>query len=152
MSPQDAHGYLSYSGGSRVTSNSLFCQSCGKIAYVRGGAECRTCGYIKGGTWLFCQTHNPKRGTNMGACPSRTSRTCSTCSGTGKVTTTPNCTSCAGTGRKTCSSCSGSGTKRCGTCNGQGTTTKTENCSHGRGPNSSHYHCSSHGNDVNQYH
>jgi len=56
--------------------------------------------------------------------------TCTTCKGNKTVTVTPNCGNCSGTGK---------------------VQTPT-NCSHGRGPNSSHYYCSNHGNNVNQYH
>ena len=91
------------------------------------------------------------------------SGTCSNCNGTGKITTTPNCSSCSGSGKKTCSRCSGSGRIICSdclgagkknhsACNGNGYILTPYNCIHGKGPNNSHYYCSSHGNDVQQYH
>ena len=72
--------------------------------------------------------------------------------GGGHSTVTKRCSSCGGSGKRTCSSCNGNYSWECTTCKGAGTTTVPTNCSHGFGPNTVHYYCSNHGNNVNQYH
>lgn len=51
-----------------------------------------------------------------------------------------------------CTVCSGTSKIKCNICKGQGTTEVLSACTHGHGPNSSHYYCLNHGNDVSQYH
>ena len=75
------------------------------------------------------------------ACPNGQYKTCTTCSGNGTVSSTTTCTNCSGSGKITCTNCSGSGTIK-----------TSNNCTHGFGPNSSHYYCPKHGNSVSQYH
>ncbi len=52
----------------------------------------------------------------------------------------------------TCNNCSGHGKISHSLCNGRGYLLQTYNCAHGKNGGSSHYYCSSHGNDVQQYH
>lgn len=130
---------------------------------------CRTTKNIPSNLWntpnccsLSCLTSVANRTDGAGTNHQK-STTCSNCNGTGKITTTPNCSSCSGSGKKTCSRCSGSGRIICSdclgagkknhsACNGNGYILTPYNCIHGKGPNNSHYYCSSHGNDVQQYH
>ena len=62
------------------------------------------------------------------------------------------CASCSGKGTCLCVDCSGAGLIRCQTCNGKGTMTESNNCTHGKEPNSPHFYCSTHENSISQYH
>lgn len=73
--------------------------------------------------------------------------TCPNCN-RGSVT----CSTCRGSGKSQCGGCTGAGKKACSKCNGSGTNKVSYNCTHGNGPDKSHYYCSKHGNAVSQYH
>lgn len=78
--------------------------------------------------------------------------TCTTCGGSGRVTSMTNCSSCGALGEVNHTTCSGTGKINHTTCNGTGKVKTSNNCTHGKAPNISHYYCSLHGNDVIQYH
>lgn len=115
------------------------CSIDGKTMHVGRDYACSTCGasyYRFGGC-------SPVEGSDIGSA-THSKITCSSCSGTGKNTTSTKCSSCSGSGDRwsSCSSCSGSGS-----------TSIRVNCSHGY--SSSHYYCSSHSKNSssgNQYH
>ena len=64
------------------------------------------------------------------------------------------CTTCSGTGKITHTACNGTGKVKCSTCNGTGSTTTSVNCEHSYWD--SHYYCTiitgNHGKGVNEYH
>ncbi len=119
-----------------VNATYLKCSSCGNVTY---GYNCNNCGFSSG----------PSR------CTATVTKSCTSCSGTGKKTS--DCSSCLGKGKwvetRQCSACFGEGRvnhpSTCGSCSGRGYHYGTSNCSHNR--YSSHYYCT-HGNYSTSYH
>ena len=122
-----------------------------------GGDGCVSNGKFRNIICILCGSDKGSNGSYYGyrfRCDKHYLLTWPTPSGT--CSQKAKCVACEGSGEKiipkTCTNCNGTKKVTCNRCRGDGHTSQAYNCIHGQVPNSPHYYCVSHGNNISQHH